>query len=252
MTTSQRPAPHRFKKFYRLLDRFLCGPGLILPLGKNVRARVAEFSGRAQMDPRENLYEFWRQEAPKDNVFDTPPTCKEGASIMAMFPPEIDASARIMEVGCNAGRNLHHLFHHGFQQLSAVEINPHAVAKLRKAYPDMAGVNILIGPAEEQMRSLADGAVDVVYTLAVLEHIHYESREVFDQIARVAKRYVLAIEPRNGHATHRQYPWDIEAEYTRRGLKLVKRCAWESLFKEGEAPEGAWSYDCFLFYRPGL
>jgi len=82
--------------------------------------------------------------------------------------------------------------------------------------------------------------------MAVLEHIHPSQKDLFTQIVRTTKKYILAIEPVSGHASHRQYPWDILIEFISLETKLIKRKSWGSLFKE-QTPTYAVGYDIFLF-----
>ena len=66
---------------------------------------------------------------------------------------------------------------------------------------------------------LADDSFDLVFTMAVIEHIHPDEAHVFDEMVRIAHD-VLAIEPEN-RLTHRQFPHDVPEIFTSRGLTLV-------------------------------
>jgi hypothetical protein len=66
---------------------------------------------------------------------------------------------------------------------------------------------------------LADDSFDLVFTMAVIEHIHPSSTKVFDDMARVGKS-ILSIEP-PGRTSHRQYPHDVPKIFTSRGLRMV-------------------------------
>jgi hypothetical protein len=100
----------------------------------------------------------------------------------------------LLEVGCNVGRNLNDLHRAG------------------------------VGPAETVLPTYAPRSVDLVFTMAVLEHIHPASRTVFAEIARVARRL-------------ERQPWsalwaglvDADAE-------------WDGSFRD---------FDAFLFEVPG-
>ncbi|WP_083239283.1 class I SAM-dependent methyltransferase [Methyloceanibacter superfactus] len=98
----------------------------------------------------------------------------------------------ILEVGCNIGRNLNFLWEAGYHDLTAIEINAEAIALSRNAYPAM-NPNIILGSAEDILPNLPDLKFDLVFTMAVLVHIHTDSDDVFQHIARIGKR-VLVIE----------------------------------------------------------
>jgi len=201
------------------------------------------------MDQVEDLHDFWRQESPDDNFFVAVDANLRSGTIVTALQGHIDQQSSILEVGCNVGRNLNHLYRMGYRNLAGVEINPHAVARLRESYPHLADVPILNGPAEEMLPTLADNSYDVVFTMAVLEHIHPDSARVYGEIARVAKRCVLAIEPRveAKNVSHRQHPWDVPAEYAKYGLTPARRIRWSDLWSMPRIPANYWhpSFDKF-------
>lgn len=93
---------------------------------------------------------------------------------------------------------------------------------------------------------------DVIVTMSVLEHLHPDSRFFFKEIARVARKYVLAIEPRQGKRSHMQYPWDIKSEFIAVGLPHSDTRPWSALWAGELTPKNEWAadmhaYDAFLF-----
>jgi hypothetical protein len=88
--------------------------------------------------------------------------------------------------------------------------------------------------------------------MSVLEQLHPDSRFLFKEIARVAGKYVFAIEPRRGKRSHMQYPWDIQGEFIAVGLTHADTKPWSALWageltQENEWAEDMHSYDAFLF-----
>lgn len=171
--------------------------------------------------PRDTLLDFWRQPTPDGNwptsfVF---PTWR--SEILSRLVGEIPLgpACRIMEVGCNCGRNLAHLMDKGYTNLEGVEISPYAVELLRGTYPQLAGTPIHVGAAEDVLPTRV-GPYDLIFTMAVLEHIHPESTVVFDEMARLADT-ILAIEPAYGHTSTRQHPHDLQAIFEERGMVLT-------------------------------
>jgi SAM-dependent methyltransferase len=169
---------------------------------------------------RDRLLDFWRSPEPEGNVpaqyLDAPGRSRVLVELLEAVPK----SSRILEVGCNVGRNLAHLTDCGYTRLEGVEISPHAVELLRESYPQLAETPIHLGSAEEVLPRL-DG-YDLVFTMAVLEHIHPDSSAVFDEIARLG-RTVLTIEPAPGHihSSSRQFPHDLSAVFESGGMKLI-------------------------------
>lgn len=162
--------------------------------------------------------------------------------IVSAWPKE----ARILEVGCNAGRNLAALFDAGWMNVAGVEINEHAVRTMRETFPQLADVEVGIGPAEELLPAFDDGAFDLVFTMAVLQHIHPESIDVFDNIARIAKSLV-AIEMTDTR-TERTFPHDVVKLFESRGMALE----WQrpmSSFPQVVDDRSMRSYTVFAFGR---
>ena len=172
-----------------------------------------------RMDKQASLHRFWRQPTPPgNNPHDYAKATRRSHALLEIIS-DLPKDARILEVGCNAGRNLAYLYDHGYTGVEGVEINPHAVDLLRRTFPQLADREIHLGAAGETLPKFADDEFDLVYTMAVLEHIHPDESSVFDDIARIGKQ-VLAIEPA-GRLSHRQFPHDIPKEFGDRGLIMV-------------------------------
>jgi SAM-dependent methyltransferase len=146
---------------------------------------------------QEEIQSFWRSpddvNAPETYLNASGARSEYLVSLMDRFA---DSSDSIFEVGCNAGRNLGYLFRAGYAHLGALEISSDALDCLRRELPDVDGAAQLFeGTAESILPTLADGQFDVVYSMAVLVHIHPDSEaEVFGNIARVAGRRIITIE----------------------------------------------------------
>jgi SAM-dependent methyltransferase len=240
---------------FQLMDQLLQNTPFGSLVSPNFCAHVAVAAGRREIDNPEKLRRFWQQQRPVGNYFLTRQTSYRSETIINMLKPWITSEYSILEVGCNVGRNLNHLYMSGYEKVAGIEVNENAVQRLRRAYPQLKSVNVDIGSAEEVLGHYRSGSFDVVFTMAVLEHIHPSCRTVFSQIARVARRYVLAIEPRKGRASHRQYPWKIEEEFKSVGLKLIDKRTWDSLWPVQLTEENEWNesfhdYDAWLFERP--
>ena len=130
----------------------------------------------------------------------------------------------ILEVGCNAGRNLNGLFSAGFKDINAVEISEDAIGQLSKSYPDLySSANIVIGSAPSVLNNFDDGQFDVVFTMAVLQHIHSDDvDEVLDQIIRISGKVVLLHEVED-YASWRHFPRNYKKLMIQRGMNYHGR-----------------------------
>ncbi len=138
----------------------------------------------------------------------------------------LPAGAPVLEVGCNAGRNLEHLFGAGHRNLSAIEINADAIALLRRSFPDMAArLDLRHGPAENLLPGFPSAHFDLVFTMAVLEHLHDDSESVFAGIARVCRRFLITIEDEH-RVSWRHFPRNYRKVFEPLGLAqiLEQRC----------------------------
>jgi len=219
----------------------------------NFRARMYWKAGRREIVSREQLYDFMLQKRPIGQYYPTAPKwSSRSQTIINMLCPFITEESSILEIGCNTGRNLNHLWQAGYRNLRGMEISDHAAKRLRIEYPCLAMIPVEIGPAEQSIQKCDSKSVDVVFTMAVLEQLHPDSRCLFKEMARVARKYVLAIEPRHGKRSHMQYPWDVKSEFTAAGLTYVDQKPWSALWQgeltlENEWHEDMHSYDAFLF-----
>jgi SAM-dependent methyltransferase len=221
-------APRRTRRQYpHDYDEIFTSRGMVkLSTWSMTRVRGAGLSfaqhvGRRyrRTDSQARLHEFWRQPTPAGNNPNDYIRVTGRSKALLEIISDLPKDARILEVGCNVGRNLAYLYDNGYTGVEGVEINPHAVELLRRTFPQLADTQIHIGAAGEVLPKFADDEFDLVYTMAVLEHIHPDESSVFDDMARIGK-HVLAIEPK-GRLSHRQFPHDIPKVFAERGLTLV-------------------------------
>jgi SAM-dependent methyltransferase len=192
-----------------------------------------------RMDKLASLHEFWRQPTPPGNNPNDYIKATGRSQALLELISDLPKDAHILEVGCNVGRNLAYLYDHGYTNLEGIEINPHAVQLLRQTFPQLAAVPVRIGPAGEMLPDLKSDSFDLVYTMAVIEHIHPDESSVFDNMVRISPQ-ILAIEP-PGRLSHRQFPHDVPEVFRSRGMKLV------STRSMGDFPSNAKDLTIHLF-----
>jgi SAM-dependent methyltransferase len=200
-----------------------------------------------RMDKQASLHEFWRKPEPPQNNPQHYVRATGRSQALLEIISDLPTDARILEIGCNAGRNIAYLFDHGYTGVEGVEINPHAVELLRTVFPQLADREIHIGAAGETLPKFADDEFDLVYTMAVLEHIHPDESSVFDDMARIGKQ-VLAIEP-EGRLSHRQFPHDIPKEFGDRGLTMVSDKSMAE-FPSNARDKTIQAFNAYRFKRP--
>jgi SAM-dependent methyltransferase len=108
---------------------------------------------------------------------------------------EVQRESSILELGCNAGANLNRLRELGYTNLSGIEINPAAVEQMQQSFPALAQTaTVSIGNLEEVLPARETSSVDVIFTMAVLLHLHPSSQRVFAEMVRVARKCICVIE----------------------------------------------------------
>ena len=127
---------------------------------------------------------------------------------------------KILEIGCNVGRNLNYLFEHGYKNLTGIEINEHAVELMKENYPEMyKNSDIRVGEVEKELDKL--GEFDLIFTMAVFMHIPYSSDFIFDKISKKAK-FILTIEDEHMNNSWSHYPRDYKLIFENKGFKQGK------------------------------
>lgn len=139
-------------------------------------------------------------------------------SLMDQYAKKDD---KIFELGCNIGRNLNHLYINGYSNLASVEINSGALEQLRKNFPEMAANSQLHNSAaEEFMPTLEDNSFDVMYTMAVLLHIHPDSEWIFEHMVRATRKHLIIIEA-EASVEYKLYARDYKTIFESLGMTEV-------------------------------
>jgi len=172
---------------------------------------------------RNELHQYWRQPWDGSNL---PQGYLEGKArsqfLVGIMKKYVNPDAKILEIGCNVGRNLNYLFQDGFKKLEGIEISEKAVRLLKEAYPEMAShTNIYNIPVEEIIKDFRDCEFDVVFTMAVLEHIHTDSEWVFHEMVRITKDFLIIIEDEHG-LSWRHFPRNYKKVFDPLGMKQIE------------------------------
>ncbi|HEY7702381.1 MAG TPA: class I SAM-dependent methyltransferase [Candidatus Limnocylindrales bacterium] len=180
--------------------------------------------------PKDDLHAFWRDPDAPNRPEEYVAHAGRSRFLVEFVKPYLGPEPTILEIGCNVGRNLAHLYDAGYRRLTGIEINADALRLLGTTYPSMAEAATLVNaPVEEAIRDIPDDSVDLVFTMAVLEHIHPDSEWVFDDIVRVCRGTVVTVEDEHGVSRHHT-PRDYREVFESRGLRQV---AHQSIDAEG-------------------
>jgi len=176
----------------------------------------------------ETSREYWRNphtyaRNDKEVVFGTPafyseqtfnPISEQIVKLLEMSGA--DKEWKVLEVGCNCGRNMVHLLRAGYENVDGVEINPEAVEHAREFFPSVAGA-MTVSDAQSFLAMKPTDYYDLVFTQSVLMHVPPEDDYLFKQITRVASKmlFISEVEIQSGnlmrHKFNRNYREVFEA-----------------------------------------
>jgi len=142
--------------------------------------------------------------------------------LVGLVAPRLPPDARILEIGCNVGRNLEALRLAGYRDLTGVEISRDALDAHRTYYPDSRARLV---QADVTRDPLDLPPADLVFSMAVLMHIPPASEEVvFRKMATLARRWIISIEDESPeHASLlRYYPRRYDAVWPSLGFEQVE------------------------------
>jgi len=131
----------------------------------------------------------------------------------------------VLEIGCNAGRNLFGLWDAGYHDLTGIEINLSAISLMRESRPDCV-IAAIPHAVEDIIKTLPSRHWDVVFTMAVLLHLPPASEWVFAEMVRICAHYLITIECETSRvktADNMQIHWqrNYQAIFENLGMKQV-------------------------------
>ena len=150
---------------------------------------------------KDEVQNYWKN--PDDIEFNSPEiylkstTGRENTQILLNIINEYfeNKEVKILELGCNVGRNINKLFENGFKNLFAIEINSEAIKLMEKSFPQtFSSTKIYETSIENKIKEFSNNQFDIVFSMAVLMHVHNDSDWVFEHIARISKKKLIIIE----------------------------------------------------------
>jgi len=115
--------------------------------------------------------------------------------VLRIMDEYVERESKVLEIGCNIGRNLNLLNKNGYKELTGVDICGIALELLKTTYNGLSeACELYKSSIEDMITKIPDRAYKVIYTTAVLEHLHIDSEWVFGGMARITDDYLVTIE----------------------------------------------------------
>ncbi len=133
------------------------------------------------------------------------------------FSPQM----RILEIGCNVGRNLNFLFEKGYKNLSGIEISENAIEQMQIVFPSMFNqIKVFNSSVEDIIKSPELDKFDLIFTMAVMEHIHSDSNWIFAELAKLSEKYIITIEDEKS-ISWKHFPRNYKKVFEKIGMKQI-------------------------------
>lgn len=105
---------------------------------------------------------------------------------------KLQKKSSILEIGCNAGRNLNFLYQQGYERLTGIDLSNNALKIFEeKNFDTFYHVKTLNESAESFFLNPVFH-YNMIFALAAFEHLHSDSEWVFEKIAHSTK-FILSI-----------------------------------------------------------
>jgi SAM-dependent methyltransferase len=141
----------------------------------------------------DEMHSYWRDRTffGENGIFRYLKGRKKSAYLVALIKKIVfPKNGSILELGCNTGRNLNELHSAGFFNLTGIDINPKSIENAKENFPHLK--KLIVRSIE--LFFAKPRQYDLIFSMAVLEHLHAESASVFKQIAQSSKKYIITIE----------------------------------------------------------
>ena len=170
---------------------------------------------------REQLHDYWMMPPEEAN---RPEAYLEGRKkseyLVDLIKRFGSADDSILELGCNVGRNLFCLWGSGYKNISGIEMNEYALQKMRRSLPAIDQLTFYNGLLEDVLPEIEDKKFDIVFSMAVLEHVHPSSNFIFKEIGRICRRNIITIEIENSSSA-RVFPRNYKAIFEKLGWVMI-------------------------------
>jgi 2-polyprenyl-3-methyl-5-hydroxy-6-metoxy-1,4-benzoquinol methylase len=175
-------------------------------------------SNQSIQKSKDELHKYWRNPDEMNINSGHLLDGKRSEYLVSLVKQYVKPDTSIIELGYSVGSNLNHLWKAGYHNLSGVEINQEALKLMKQTFPEMQ-VTTYEGSIEDRIKEL--GEYDLVFTMAVLEHIHSDSEWVFSEMARIAIKYLIIIEGEKKNISGLHFPRNYKNIFEVLGMQQV-------------------------------
>ncbi|MFC1588526.1 class I SAM-dependent methyltransferase [Planctomycetota bacterium] len=145
-----------------------------------------------------DIIEYWQKPddtANKTEAYADDSALKRSAFLAACIAEHCPGISSAIEIGCNLGRNLNYLQSELNLAVAGMEISRYALSLMPQIYPDLKVLTIYAGPVQKTILDIPDNSYDLVFSMAVLMHLHPTTPDEFwAEVPRIAAKHVLIIE----------------------------------------------------------
>lgn len=128
-----------------------------------------------------------------------------------------DKNISILDMGCNVGRHLNHLYQLGWHNLNGVDFSATAIGDMGIRYPEMYKAIKTNAASFQDFLPQCKESFDIVYTRGATFELVPPSFPLIKHVCKIAKNYVVMVISESGHA----FPRYWEYEFARQGFELV-------------------------------
>lgn len=190
-------------------------------IARRIRRRKKKFTKHPS---REKIHNYWSNPPPNENQPDryVIPE-KRSLFLLAIIEKYLtNSSSSILELGCNVGRNLN-ILREKYSNLAGIEISSNALKLGWKEYPSLYQECVFYNSSiEDQLSQFKEEGqeFDLIFSMAVLQHIHYDSDFILDRIAELTN-LVIVVEDENC-ISERHFPRNYKEVFEKRGFKQIE------------------------------
>lgn len=167
-------------------------------------------------NPFFNIQKFWANPGEGNLPRDYDSKAGRSEFLYDFIKGEVHFSTEIMELGCNCGRNIRYLAGKGYTNIFGIDLSAEAI-KYGKGLP------IYCQTIEDFYKG--EDIPEMVYSMAVLEHLPKKSEWVFEKMAE--SRYIVTIEDEISDNTV-CFPRNYKTIFEKLGKKELKHITEDS------------------------
>lgn len=212
-------------------------PNTIIELLLDFKVKIALIKKKFQKENNSTeTLDYWEnphdgKNNPKNYVV-SKPAHERSINLVKIIKNRFTENANILEIGCNAGRNLNYIYEAGYKNLTGIEINKNALKQFNNTWGGVYNnITIINKSIEDSILEISDEEYELVCTMAVLQHIHPNSNWIFDEMVRITRGALITMEVEN-FPSPRHFPRNYKKIFENRGMKQIDRIFGARIFKK--------------------